>query len=191
MPHPTPKCGRPSRDLGLRIIWKTAPCPPNVTPPPVWVLTTSLVKLFLDFWLFEIFGTCPFGKSVYLLIFGQSLGPYYVVGQIIFGFLTFWVFLDMSLGGIWGGYGGIWEKDPDIIDYHTILLGSARIWYSIPCSSGMPGSDTVAPAGGSHFQNSHFFVPTQLPLPGEAIFRNLTFLFLHSCPCRGKPFSEI
>jgi hypothetical protein len=69
--------------------------------------------------------------------------------------------------------------------------------HSCPCR-GKPFSEislfcsyTVAPAGGSHFQKSNFFVPTQLPLPGEAIFRNLTVLFLHSCPCRGKPFSKI
>ena len=73
---------------------------------------------------------------------------------------------------------GFLEKALDITDYHTMLLGNA-------------GSDTVAHAGGSHFQKSTFFVPTQLPLPGEAIFRIPTFLFLHSCPCRGKPFSEI
>ncbi len=32
----------------------------------------------------------------------------------------------------------------------------------------------VAPAGGSHFQESDFLRAVESPLPGEAIFRNLS-----------------
>ena len=79
-------------------------------------------------WVFDFlrfFGHAPFWKSVYLCLL-----------------IIFW----SIFGNFWTSFLYLWFLYHDfgppfyICDSHTMLLGNARIWYAIPCSSGMPGS---------------------------------------------------
>ena len=57
----------------------------------------------------------------------------------------------------------------------------------------------ICPPGKPHsgnFFGRRFFTPSPPPPVGgiwgdKGGYGGITFLFLHSCPCRGKPFSEI